>query len=336
MDTETVFKALADGTRRHLLQLSARHELSVGELVDCLRLPQSTVSRHLKVLRDASLIQDRREGNTVRYATVAPIANGAGVRGDATPVEGLQQRMLDWIGEQPLPPALSSRLGDVLTRRKTVSDDFFSKVGHRWDQMRIDAFGDAFHLEAFTILLPQEWSVVDVGTGTGYLLPTLSRSFREVIAVDPVPEMLDEARARSSALDLDNIDFREGDFSRIPTRDARVDLALAVLVIHHVPSPAEALAELFRVVKPGGRILVVEQQAHELGEFFERMQDHWWGFEADALAQLVEEAGFTGVRHFPLAPVSAADAPGLFALTAQKKLAAHEPNKNIPIVHNHR
>jgi ArsR family transcriptional regulator len=130
--------------------------------------------------------------------------------------------------------------------------------------------------------------------------------------------MLDVARARCVTARIENVDFREGDFSRVPVAEGHVDVALAILVLHHVPSPSEALEEMFRIVKPGGRILVVEQQAHELGDFFERMQDHWWGFEPDTLSLMVEDVGFTDTRHFALAASNAAGAPGLFALTASK------------------
>ena len=107
MSTQVVFKAMADGTRRRILQLVARHEMNVSELVDCLRVPQSTVSRHLKVLRDAGLISDRREGTAVLYA----MPDRSRTNGDGSP---LQWRVLDWVGEEELPQGLASRLERVL------------------------------------------------------------------------------------------------------------------------------------------------------------------------------------------------------------------------------
>jgi len=316
MQSETVFKAMADGTRRRILKIVSHHELSVSELVSCLRLPQSTVSRHLKVLRDAGLIQDRRDGTTVIYAVPERSVNGG-----ETP--GLEARLLDWVGEQELPSGLAGRLDRVLDRRKHLSDAFFSRVGQRWDQMRLDAFGDAFHLEALTALLPSDWRVADIGSGTGYLLPILARTFKKVVAVDPVPEMLATARARCAREKLRNVSFRKGDLSRLPIPDDDVDLALAVLVIHHVPSPAEAVQELHRAIRPGGKLLIVEQQAHHLEEFHERMQDRWWGFVPEEFAQLVSRTGFTRVRHRNLEPEplasGALNGPGLFVLTAVKK-----------------
>jgi ubiquinone/menaquinone biosynthesis C-methylase UbiE/DNA-binding transcriptional ArsR family regulator len=316
MLSETVFKAMADGTRRRILQIVSQHELNVSELVDCLRVPQSTVSRHLKVLRDAGLLQDRREGAMVVYALPEWSANGANR-------PALQSRLVEWVGDQELPRGLRDRLDQVLDRRQHQSTEFFSRVGIRWDRMRIDAFGDQFHLEALTALLPGDWKVADIGSGTGYLLPTLARTFERVVAVDPVPEMLDLARARCAEEGLRNVTFRQGDLSRLPLADHDVDLALAVLVLHHVSSPPEALAELYRVIKPGRHLLMVEQQAHHLADFHERMQDRWWGFEPDTLAQMVADAGFLGGRYRDLKPdrlaVGATEGPGLFVLTAHRK-----------------
>lgn len=313
MSNQVVFKAMADGTRRRILQLVTRHEMNVSELVDCLRVPQSSVSRHLKVLRDAGLINDRREGTAVVYAMPDRSRNN----GDASP---LQWRMLDWVGEEDLPQGLATRLERILDHRRDQSHDFFSRVGNRWDQMRVDAFGDAFHLEALTALLPAEWQVADIGSGTGYLLPVLARTFAQVIAVDPVTEMLDVARARCAEEGVDNVTFRKGDLAALPIEEASLDLMLAVLVLHHVPSPTEALAELRRVTRPGGRLLVVEQHAHNLSDFHERMQDRWWGFEPDALARQVENAGFRAVTWRDLRPdpltAGAIEGPGLFVLTA--------------------
>ncbi len=319
MSTELVFKAMADNTRRRILQIVARQELSVSELVDCLSQPQSTVSRHLKVLRDAGLIQDRREGTTVLCAAAAS------TNGDAQP---LQDHMIEWIAQDELPKSVRQRLARVLTARQNQSHSFFSSVGHRWDQMRRDAFGDAFHLEGLSSLLPNDWVVAEVGVGTGMMLPVLANTFHEVIAVDPVPEMLDVARARCEVRKIKNVLFRQGDLGRLPIKDERVDLACAILVLHHVPAPAEALAEMGRILKPGGRLLIIEQRAHQLAEFHERMQDRWWGFESVSLARDVAAAGFDQVCHHNLAsdppPTRTIDAPELFVITAQRNVRSSD------------
>lgn len=316
MDAERTIKAMGDPTRRRILQLVARHELAVSEIVDCLGQPQSTVSRHLKVLRDAGLIQDHRHGTTAHYATstLNGDENGSPAR--------LAGHILEWVNEQDLPKPLSNRLASVLERRQNRSTDFFSQIGQRWDRMRVEAFGDAFHGEAFAALLPADWVVADIGTGTGYMLPILARTFRKVIAVDPVPNMLEVAQSRCRTQRIKNVAFRRGDMSRLPILNEQADLVLAVLVLHHVPSPEEALGELYRIAKPGGHLLIVEQRSHRLERFHERMQDRWWGFDPSRLGKTVAEAGFGDVRHRPLPsdPVKpgTVEAPELFTLTARR------------------
>jgi DNA-binding transcriptional ArsR family regulator/protein-L-isoaspartate O-methyltransferase len=314
MREEVVFKAVADPTRLRLLQILSGHELSVSELVEVLHQPQSTVSRHLSTLRHAGLIADRRDGTNVLCSLAAVRDNGGSGE--------LRGRVLEWIQEQPVPSTLSRRLQRLLQRRTDRSLGFFAEVGERWDQIRTESFGDRFHLEALTALLPCEWTVADVGTGTGYLLPILAASFRRVIAVDPVASMLEAARARPELAGVSNVEFRKGDVSQLPMADGEVDAALAVLVLHHASSPPGALSELRRVVRPGGRVLILEQDAHELADFHERMQDRWWGFEPEWLKAQAEAAGFADARwrRLETAEPSAGrtmEAPDLYVLTAR-------------------
>ncbi|MCP4246806.1 MAG: metalloregulator ArsR/SmtB family transcription factor [bacterium] len=314
--SELVFRALGDSTRQRIMQLVVKQELNVSDLVSVLAFPQSTVSRHLRILREAGLIRDRREGTAVAYRAVLD-CNGEG--DDA----GLHSRVLGWVAEQALPEAMARRLDSVLHQRRLQADRFFTRVGHKWDQMRTEYFGAEFPLEALTALLPEHWTVADVGAGTGYLLPLLTARFDHVIAVDPVPDMLEIARSHPALGRADNVEYRTGDLSKLPISDGQVDLALAILVLHHVPSPPEALAELRRIVKPGGRLLVVEQAAHQCAEFHERMQDRWWGFEPGELSGEIERAGFSDIWHGPLRTAAPANgqvgaAPELFVLTARR------------------
>ncbi len=321
--TDGVFKALADRTRRRVMQLVSNNELSVTELVECLGMPQSTVSRHLKVLREAELIVDRREGATVLYMLGRRSesgqggANNSGNGGAAGGGRPLEVRILDWVREEPLDPRMKGRLRNVLAQRRERSTEFFARIGHRWDHLRRDAFGSTFHLEALVRLCPADWAVADIGTGTGYLLPVLARAFRQVTAIDPVLNMLDVSRQRCESEKLDNVSFQQGDLAFLPLGDDSVDLALAFLVLHHVDSPDEALVEIRRIVRPGGRVLIVEQVEHRLGEFHDRMQDRWWGFDKNELAAKLVSTGFSHVDvcHLPTEPAGMIS-PELFTLTA--------------------
>lgn len=317
MEPEAVFKAMADRTRQRTLAVLRRYELSVSELVETLQQPQSTISRHLKVLRDAGLICDRRHGNTVLYCVPQP--NGNGDR------EDLRSRMLEWLADQPLAESVETRLQRIIRKRRDMSSRFFDRIGRQWDTLREESFGSRFHLEALFALLPRDWVVADVGTGTGYLLPTLSRHFHRVIAVDPVENMLAAARHRVEDAGTANVDLRRGDLASLPIRDATIDLALAMLVVHHVPTPREALSELFRIIRKEGRVLIVEQTAHHNESFRERMQDRWWGFDPGEFVDLLRSVGFNDVTATSLVNVDRGDdAPDLFVVTAVKTHAAAE------------
>lgn len=322
-----LFRAMADNTRRRLLRVLSENELSVSELVEVLDQPQSTVSRHLKMLREAGFIVDRRRGTTVMSAMVPR---------QSVPDNGsadLRERLVEWVETEPLDKGARLRLRRVLKRRGNGGADFFESVGTRWDQLRIDAFGQAFHFEAMTSLLPSEWTVADIGTGTGYLLPILADRFRQVIAVEPVDAMLAAARQRPELKSVRNVDFRGGWLDDLPIDTSQVDLAIASLVLHHVAEPAEALKELRRIVKASGRLLVIEQKTHENTAFRDRMGDRWWGFEPKTLARWVRSAGFADVEVKELTATvganSQADSPPvLFVLTATGNKAKTRPNKS--------
>ena len=307
-----IFRALADPTRQRILRLLITEELNVTELVEILRQPQSTISRHLKVLSSASCIASRREGATTHYR-VKPLPDAR---------SGIAGVLLQWFESHPLEPALRSRLDSVLRHRAGGNGSFFERLGKRWDELRSAAFGDVFATEALIALLPREWIVADIGAGTGYLLPTLADNFRQVIAIDPAPTMLDCARQRVDDHGATNVTFERGDLGHLPIDDQSVDLAIAQLVLHHVEKPADALAEIHRVLRPSGRVLVVEQEAHENQRFYETMQDRWWGFDPREMDRLIREAGFVDTRHHSLPKQvkhrQADEAPALFVMTGNK------------------
>jgi ArsR family transcriptional regulator len=249
--------------------------------------------------------------------------NAGGESEDALPPKGdgddLSMRVADWIAAQALPPSIRVRLASVIGAREDQSRKFFDRVGRQWDDLREASFGSCFHLEAFLSLLPHEWSVLDVGAGTGYLLPVLARQFTRVVAVEPAEAMLGVARRRVESLRLENVELHSGDVTALPIEDGSMDLVIAVLVLHHVPSPTDALGELRRVLRPGGKLLIVEQTAHQNADFCERMQDQWWGFDPAEFAGWTRTAGFDSVETRTLATVVRADdAPDLFVISARR------------------
>ena len=298
------FSALADATRCRMLWLLEQQELTVSELCAVLQLPQSTVSRHLKTLADAGWVTSRRDG-TSRYYALA-IDNEARARiWDVTRGE-LAGRA--GIAED------ARRLSQVLAGRSRTSRQFFATAAGEWDQLREELFGTQFTAPALLGLLPDSWIVADLGCGTGQLLPVLSPLVARVVGVDASDEMLAAARARAAS--LPNVELRRGSLEALPLPDGAVDAAVMMLVLHHLPSPGRALAEARRILKPGGRLLVVDMAPHEREEYRQRMGHVWLGFSEEQMRRLLEQSGLVLRRLTPLAPDPDSRGPTLFTAAA--------------------
>jgi ArsR family transcriptional regulator len=312
------FKAIGDASRLRILHLLSREELSVGELVRILDLPQSTVSRQLKPLKEEGLIADRPVGSATYYqaALEAELGNGTGVLRDAL------WRMLR---DSELPPADQSRLDRVLALREAESGQaFFDRIGLRWDALREECFGPTFHLEAFLHLLPAEWTVADLGTGTGYLLPALGRHFARVIGVDMSQPMMELAKRRVEEAGLDNTELREGRLETLPLKDGEVDLAVCLVMLHHLEDVPAALREIGRALRPGGQLLIAELHLHENEAFRVAMADRRPGIDPEQMRECLADSGFAEPRIWDLPRPQwpeheLAPLPGLYAALTTKR-----------------
>lgn len=317
MDQEAIlFKALSDSGRREILRLIGEVPLTVGEIARVLHLPQSTVSRHIKLLRECGWLMERRQKNRIFLGLTEP-QNGNGER-------PLADLLNEWLRRQPIHPSLKSQLEQIVEDRDR--EEGFDRLAHQWDDLRFKYFGDSFHLEALCALLPFEWRVLDIGTGTGFMLPVLSRSFREVVAVDPSPAMLELAKQRSRAESLKNVIFGEGRLENLPLEDASVDAVLAILVTRHASDIDASSKEMMRVLRPGGRVLIADIGPHQDSEFERETRDDSGGIDVDRLVSSFERSGFAEITHRPLpkprpgAPSAPArPGPNLFLITAISK-----------------
>jgi ArsR family transcriptional regulator len=300
------FSALADPTRCRMLWLLDRQELTVSELCAILQLPQSTVSRHLKTLGDADWVLSRRDGTSRYYAL-----NGS---------DPARARIWELTKEQqtgrPGVEQDARRLERVMMRRRETSQQFFATAAGQWDRLREELFGRDFAPSALLSLLPREWVVADLGCGTGSVLPVLAPHVAHVIGVDASQEMLTAARSRLH--ELENVELRIGALESLPIDDNSLDAATLVLVLHHLASPVDALREAARVIKPGGRLLIVDMAPHEREEYRQRMGHVWLGFSEDQVRRFLTQAGFESIRIHPLAPGTDAKGPALFAASAEK------------------
>jgi ArsR family transcriptional regulator len=299
--------ALADTTRSRILLLLDRHELTVSELCGIMQLPQSTVSRHLKALADSGWISARAEGTSNVYAMTRD-------------VDGSARRLWALVREQvgPTPAAMNDqrRAQTVLAERRTKSQEFFSSSAGQWDRLRDELFGERFHLAALPAFADSEWTVGDLGCGTGQLTAALAPFVRHVIAVDASAAMLQAAKKRLHT--FDNVELRRGDLEALPIDDGRLDAATLGLVLHHLPEPGRALADVARVLKARGRLLIVDMLPHDRESYRQQMGHVWLGFSDEHVRRILDESGFGDVRIVPLSPDPKSKGPGLFVATAKR------------------
>jgi len=301
--------ALADPTRCRMLLLLEKHELTVSELCAVLQMPQSSVSRHLKTLADDNWVTSRRDGTSRFYSMTLD------------DLDAPASRLWPIIREQASASAAAShderRLRGVLNRRRSKSQEFFATAAGGWDRLRQGLFGDAFYLWAVVGLIDPGLVVGDLGCGTGQLTETIAPYVRRVVAVDGSADMLDAARRRLAA--LDNVELRRGELEALPLAAEELDVAMLSLVLHYSPDPQRALEETARVVRPGGRLLVVDMQPHEREEYQQQMGHVWLGFSEKQISRFLTGAGFDDVRVRPLPADPDAKGPALFAAVASRR-----------------
>lgn len=278
------FKALADETRLRLLHALYRYELSVNELVSILGMGQSRVSRHLKILADAGLLHARRDGLWVFYSA---------------PADGQERRfiqsMLPYVEEDPALRADLDMAARCVEERTLKTRQFFNAIAEDWDALNREVLGGFDLAGAVCAAAPPQCELaVDLGCGTGSVLERLLPLARGVAGVDGSPRMLELARRRFApelTTDGGRVSLRIGELDHLPLRDGEADFACINLVLHHLSSPAAALREIRRILRPGGRLLATDFDRHGNEHMREAYGDRWLGFDESALRGLMAEAG---------------------------------------------
>lgn len=320
--------ALAEPIHLRILRLLEQEELSVGEVAKVLQLPQSTVSRRLKVLGDAGWLFKRAEGTATYYRLMLDDLP-AEVRTLWLTVRA--QMLAPGGGGEGLAPAQlqtdAHRLESVLAERASDSLGFFGRVAGEWDAIRSELFGADFTARALLALIPARWTVADLGCGTGNASEHLAPYVAKVIAIDQSAPMLKAARKRLHA--FRNVDFVRAELTDLPLPDASVDAAMCVLVLHHLDDPASALAEMRRILRPGGAALVVDMREHERRLYRETMGHRHLGFSEETILDALREAGLAEGRIVELACDPAGKGPDLFVATARRPSDGDtSPNRN--------
>ena len=303
--------ALADPTRSRLLLALERNELTVNELRAILQLPQSTISRHLKMLGAEGWVEARAEGTSRHYRIASDSLDAASRR--------LWQLVREEIMHSSAADHDARRTQAVLAERSTKSQQFFSTSAGQWDRMRLELFGRRADV-ALLGLLDEGWTVADLGCGAGAVTQALAPFVHQVIAVDESNAMLGAARKRLHG--LKNVDIRNGRLEALPLGDGEVDVALLFLVLHYAADPEKVIAEAVRVLRPGGRLLVLDMMPHDRQDLKQTMGHLWQGFDSKTLSAWMESAGLEGFRYNQLPADPEAKGPSLFAAAAKRSAAA--------------
>lgn len=306
--TAGLFRLLGDDARLRILRLLDAERLNVSELTSILGIAQSGVSRHLGLMKDAGLVEERRDGGFTFFKLAPGLEGGTNGFG---PIWPLLRSHFDTAASTDEGRADDARLEEVRRVRKENFDD------HGADGARgqiIPGRSWAAWARALGHLLPP-LVIADLGCGDGYLTVELSRFAKKVIAVDRSETALVRARemakrlahrrygdlsagalAKAEGGRLPNVEWKRGELEKLPLKDASVDVALLSQALHHATSPEKALAEAVRIVKPGGKVLLLELRGHQEQWVRERLGDKWLGFDDGELKKLMDSAGLTGVR----------------------------------------
>ena len=269
-------RAAAEPTRLRLLALCARSELTVTELCQILGQSQPRVSRHLKLLCEAGLLQRFREG-TWAFFRLAGDTEGA----------ALARILVARLSQEDRALALDvTRLEGIRRQRADAAAAYFRRNAARWDQIRALHVDEAEVEQSLLELLPKGeiGALLDVGTGTGRMLQLAGPRVERAVGIDNSREMLAVARANLNRAGLERCEVRQADMYQLPWTDASFDAAIFHMVLHFAAAPAEAVAEAARVLRPGGKLLIVDFAPHELEELRHVHAHRRLGFTEDEIA----------------------------------------------------
>jgi SAM-dependent methyltransferase len=300
--------ALADPTRSRIMLLLDRHELTVSELCSVLQLPQSTVSRHLRILSDEGWIIARGEGTSRFYSMLVNRLDGG--------AQQLWHVVRDQMTETASARQDRRRVESILAQRREKMIKFFDNSAAMWDDLRSAMIGQRTDLLALLDLIDEGWVVGDLGCGTGHVSEALAPCVRQVVAVDESGSMLEAATKRLEH--LPNVELRAGSIEQLPIDDGTLDAGILFLVAHFITDPFRVMTEIRRVLKPGGKLVVVDLMAHERAEYVVQLGHVWQGFDGEQVKQWLSDAGFERCRYRPLPADPSATGPALFVASGRR------------------
>lgn len=281
-DSWEILKLLADSTRVRILSLLEQEELSVAELQEVLDMGQSRISSHLGLLRQGELVHDRREGKKTFY-DINHDFDASGLRLLKAACQAVAST--EQIAED------GANLKRILEKRKQQSEQYFNSVAGRLGKNYCpgrswEAIGH------FLLHLTPKIKIADLGAGEGLLSQLLARRAEEVVCVDNSPKMIEFGSDLAAKNGFTNLRYELGDIEDVPLKDKSFDLVLLSQALHHAQHPERAIAEAYRILKPGGQIMIIDLLEHNFEKARDLYADVWLGFSENKLYQFLKDAGF--------------------------------------------
>lgn len=282
----TSLRLLSDPTRLRLLLLFEQAELTVAELQEILGMGQSRISTHLSQLKRAGLVRDRRAGKNIYYGSSKEAALLA-------PLRELIQ-----ASAKELPESVTDRtaLGLTLRKREDKAREYFNRLAGKFGKHYCP--GRSWQALAYMLLelLPPNLMIADLGAGEGTLSQLLARRAKKVIAIDNSEKMVEFGSELAKAHGFDHLEYRFGDIQDPPIDSGSVDLAILSQALHHAASPSRAVAAGYRILKPGGRLVILDLLSHQFEQARELYADLWLGFTPVELHELLEQNHFDSIQ----------------------------------------
>ena len=282
-------RLLADSSRLRILLLVEQEELSVAELQDILGMGQSRISTYLAQLKQAGLVEDRRHGKSILYRLKPP-------RGEQSRTfSELMKFLREAAGEIPDAAEDAEALRLALQRRQDKMRAYFDELAGKFGKHYVPGRSWKGLAETLLALMPP-LVIADLGAGEGTFSQLLARSAKKVIAVDNSEKMVQYGTELARKHGIKNLEYRHGDLEAPPIKDEAVDLAFFSQALHHAQHPSRAVAEAWRILKPGGRIVILDLLRHNLEEARELYADLWLGFTEVEISRFLKDAGFKHIQ----------------------------------------
>jgi ArsR family transcriptional regulator len=281
-----ILKVAADTNRLRILLLLSAEELSVAELQEILTMGQSTISTHLSQLKQAGLVEDRRTGKSNLYRLQTDTATELSI------LEGVLAQAREEIPEAGADQIAMRR---VVKKRQDTMRSFFDSVAGRLGMDYVPGKSWKSVAEALLRLMPP-MVIADLGAGEGAFALLLAQRATKVIAVDTSAKMIEVGREQALRHGVKNVEYRLGDMEEVPIDDAAVDLVFFSQSLHHALHPERAVHEAWRILRPGGRVVILDLLKHRFEEAREMYADEWLGFGESEVESLLQKAGFGNVQ----------------------------------------